>query len=112
MTKVAFKVSVNPYTKEKEVFAFFPMEKDRHNGDNFTSYSHVGQHSLCAKSYFDRRRWATYSEYIDLYKELVNLVGYHDLKVLNKDFNDYDEDGCYIADSFGLHVNSIEAQVS
>ena len=111
MTEVAFKVSVNPYTKEKEVFAFFPMEKDRHNGDMFTSYSHVGQHSLCAKSYFDKRRWATYSEYIDLYRELVG-IGYADLKVLNRDFADYDEDGCYIADSFGLEINSKESQIS
>lgn len=83
-TKVAFKVSVNPYTKEKEVFAFFPDERDRHCGDMFTSYAHVGQHSLCAKSYFDHRRWATFAEYKPLYDELVS-IGYK-LKVLNKDF--------------------------
>ena len=50
MTKVAFKVEKNPYTGKNEVFAFFPMEKDRHDGENYTSYSHNGQHSLCAKT--------------------------------------------------------------
>ena len=82
--KVAFKIEVNPYTKEREVFAFFPDERDKNDVDMFTSYAHVGQHSLCSKSYFDHRRWATFAEYKSLYDELVS-IGYK-LKVLNKDF--------------------------
>ena len=111
MTKVAFKIEKNPHTKQDGVFAFFPMEKDCHGDGMYTSYSHVGQHSLCAKSYFDHRRWAYYSDYIDLYRELVS-IGYDDLKVLNEDFNLYDKDGFYLGDQFGEHVNSVEAKVS
>ena len=91
MTKVAFKISVDPQTKKRTVFAFFPMEKDRHDGEYYTSYSHAGKHALCAKSFFNRRRWATYAEYIDLYKELVDKVGYRDLKVVNEDFEKFPE---------------------
>ena len=83
-TTVVFKIERNPYTKEKEVFAFFPDERDRHDGDLYTSYSHVGQHSLCHKSYFNHRKYANFAEYKPLYDELVR-IGY-DLKVLNKDF--------------------------
>ena len=84
-TRVAFKISVNPYTREREVFAFFPDERDRHSGDMYTSYAHVGQHGLCQKSYFDRRRWAKYDEYRPLYDELIS-IGYRDLKVVNADW--------------------------
>jgi hypothetical protein len=108
-TKVAFKIEVNPYTKEREVFAFFPELST--GPTTRTAYSHVGQHSDCEQSYFARRKWATYPEYIDLYHELLD-IGYGDLEVLNADFGDYDEDGCYIADAFGLEVNSIEAKIS
>ena len=90
-TKVAFKIERNPHTKKSEVFAFFPNKDDEHEKGMFTSYSHTGQHSLCAKSYFDCRRWASYAEYIDLYKELVS-IGYDNLEVLNHDFAYYDED--------------------
>lgn len=107
MTRVAFKISKNPYTKENEVFAFFPDEKDRHNGDMHTSYAHVGQHSLCSKAFFDRCRWASYGEYINLYEELVR-IGYTDLKVVNRDW--YEEDG--VIDSFGERINSLEAKYS
>ena len=110
-TNVAFKIERNPYTKKNEVFAFFPNKEDEHPNGMFTVYSHVGQHSFCAKSYFNRKRWATYAEYIDLYRELLD-IGYRNLLVLNPDFIDYDKDGCYIADSFGLGVNSVEAKVS
>ena len=109
MTKVAFKIEVNPCTKEIGVFAFFPMEKDRHDGEIFTSYSHDGQHSLCAKSYYDRRRWAKFSQYIDLYNELVR-IGYKDLEVLNKDWKTMK--AFAVEDDFGYYVNGIEARAS
>ena len=86
MTKVAFKIEVNPSTKGREVFAFFP--DDHHYGDFYTSYSHVGQHSLCEKPYFDRRKWANFHEYEALYRELVR-IGYDDLEVLNKDWSKF-----------------------
>lgn len=110
-TKVAFKIERNPHTKQFDVFAFFPNAEDEHGKEMFTSYSHVGQHGICAKSYFNSRRWATYSEYIDLYHELLN-IGYKNLEVLNPDWKDYDEDGFYIGDTFGMNVNSVEAKVS
>ena len=110
MTSVAFKLEKNPYTKQTEVFAFFPDEKDRHDGENYTSYSHNGQHSLCAKSYFDKRKWAGFSQYIHLYDELVNVVGYRDLKVLNPDWETMK--AFVVRDYFGEKVNSIEGRVS
>ena len=105
MTKVAFKIEVNPSTKERGVFAFFPMEKDRHDGEMFTSYSRAGHHSTCSKSHFDHCEWAAYLEYVHLYDELVR-IGYNDLKVLNKDFAKCDND------DFGYHVNGVEAMAS
>jgi hypothetical protein len=109
MTKVAFKIEVNPHTEERGVFAFFPMEKDRHNGEEYTSYSHNGQHTLCAKSYFDRRRWANFHEYVDLYQEMVR-IGYKNLKVLNKDWDKMKSFA--VEDDFGHRVNGIEAKFS
>ena len=105
MTKVAFKIEVNPSTKERSVFAFFPTEKEGRDGEMFTSYSRAGQHSPCAKSYFDHCKWATYLEYAPLYDELVR-IGYNDLKVLNKDFAKCNND------DFGYHVNGVEARAS
>jgi hypothetical protein len=109
VTKVAFKVSIDQQTKERTVFAFFPMEKDRHEGEYHTAYSHAGKHSLCAKSFFDRRQWAHFAEYLNLYLELVR-IGYTDLKVLNKDWNAMK--GFAVANEFGYGVNSIEAKIS
>ena len=109
MTKVAFKIEKNPYTKNNEVFAFFPMEKDNNNGENYTSYSHNGQHSRCAKSYFDHRKWANFHQYVDLYQELVR-IGYNDLEVLNKDWKIMKSFA--VEDHFGYSVNEIEAQIS
>ena len=108
-TNVAFKIEVNPHTKEREVFAFFPDEKDEHEKGMFTSYSHVGQHSLCAKSYFNKRQWANFHEYLELYLELVR-IGYKNLNVLNKDWEMMKSFA--IQDDFGHRVNSVEARIS
>ena len=86
MTEVAFKIEINPYTKEREVFAFFPKQLENESLKTYTSYSHCGQHSECALDYFNHRRWAKVDEYRPLYNELKS-IGYENLVVLNKDFN-------------------------
>lgn len=110
MTRVQFKLERNPRTKGVSVFAFFPDERDRHDGENYTSYSHVGQHSLCAKSYADKCKWAGFSQYIGLYDELVYQVGYRDLKVMNPDWETMK--AFAVRDDFGERVNAIEARAS
>lgn len=86
MTEVAFKIEINPYTKEREVFAFFPKQLENESLKTYTSYSHCGQHSVCALDYYNRCKWANVYEYKSLYNELKS-IGYENLVVLNKDFD-------------------------
>ena len=109
MTKVAFKIEVNPCTKEMGVFAFFPMEEAWKGGEMFASYSHDRRYFLCAKSNFNHRRWANFHQYIDLYHELVS-IGHNDLEVLNKDWKTME--AFAVEDDFGYHVNGVEARAS
>jgi len=70
----------------KEIFAYFPEEIFDSKG-NATSYAHIGQHSACSNEYANESREAKLSEYKDLLNELVNVVGYNDLEILNKSKN-------------------------
>ena len=102
---------ITRFIKSKEG-RFDPIEVeyiDNNNEENYTSYSHNGQHSLCAKSYFDHRKWANFHQYVDLYQELVR-IGYKDLEVLNKDWKIMKSFA--VEDHFGYYVNEIEAQIS
>ncbi len=47
----------------------------------FDCYAHFGQHSTCSQSFLEEScRKAKKNEYLDLYNELKNIVGYN-LKV-------------------------------
>lgn len=73
----------------KEIFAFFPLDKQPFNGyrhDIYSCYAHIGQHGSCALEYAQesliiRRK----SMYFELEKEMENHSGDgYDLVVLNR----------------------------
>jgi hypothetical protein len=69
--------------EESSVFAAF---LNIHEGNGrVLSYQHIGQHSECSLEYIAECREATRNEYLSLLDELVNLVGYDDIQILNKD---------------------------
>ena len=49
----------------------------------YTCYQHVGQHSECTKEWLEGKKLATYNQYKDLLKELIE-IGYEpdDLEVI------------------------------
>lgn len=75
MTKVKF------YIIDGEILAVFP-EEIADGQFNMLCYAHIGQHSACCKAYLKGRKLAVYSEYYDLFCELVEQ-GYDDLHVIN-----------------------------
>lgn len=69
-----------------DLIAYFPQLNHCYNGyrnDLKVCYSHVGQHSSCAKEYALECREASREEYKDLLSELES-IGYNNLRVLNK----------------------------
>ncbi len=68
---------------ENDLFAFFPEEIANRATRNKLSYSHIGQHSECSQEYANESREATKEEYLELYKELTNVVGY-DLQIVKR----------------------------
>jgi len=71
------------HPKDKETFAYFPFIDEDQRG-NKLSYQKIGQHGGCSPEYADECRQAKKEEYTDLLNEMVNLVGYDDLEVLNE----------------------------
>ena len=70
---------------EDDVLAVFP-EIDE--GDNRCQcYRHIGQHGACDIDYYKSLAKATKEQYMDLYNELTDLIGYN-LNVMNTDFNE------------------------
>lgn len=70
-TLVKFRVHPNG-----DLFAYFPrLNAYRNNNDIKICYSHIGQHSACAKEYERESRPATPNEYESLKRELEQ-VGY------------------------------------
>ena len=87
-TKVIFKkVVYAPNEADEqaptEIVAIFVDERE--NNNCLSCYAHLGQHSTIHESYLNDSKDATYEEYIDLYNELVNSVGYK-LSVFNSSF--------------------------
>lgn len=73
-TLVKFRV----HPVNNDLMAFFPQLKYGYNGyrnDLKTCYSHIGQHSACAKEYEQECRPATPEEYKEL-KEELESIGY------------------------------------
>ena len=69
------------HVANNDLFAFFPADKADNKG-NFTSYSHVGQHSACGTDYVQESRLAKEDEYIPLLNEMIYNYGYKDLEIL------------------------------
>ena len=66
-----------PYT---EVIAVFYPKLG--NSNNYACYAHLGQHSICSQSFIaENCRKANETEYLELYNELENSVGYN-LKIV------------------------------
>ena len=76
MTKVIFKK-----TKDNEIIAFFP---DTLKEGVLTSYMHIGQHSDAVIDFYSSCKKASENEYTELLNELINSVGYDDLKISHK----------------------------
>ena len=73
--------------KEGEgVWAYFPCEKYNDNTNLKQCYAHVSQHSACSPEYAKECKEAVQDQYRDLLTELT-VIGYTDLKILNKDWN-------------------------
>lgn len=83
ITRVEFRKSRNPYTKEMEVVAIFVDENWDTDGKEFACYMHYGQHSGCDKAWAKHLRFATVEEYTPLKQELERCFDYQ-FKVLNK----------------------------
>ena len=76
--KVIFRKSENPYTKEKEITAFFPELTA--NYGNIVCYQHIGQHGEADLSFYHSTKKAMPDEYENLLKELKSI--YHDYKLI------------------------------
>lgn len=67
---------------DRSVYAYFPTMAWSHKGTDKTSYSHMGQHSVCSPAYAKLCKQATKEQYSDLLRELIGQ-GYNNLKILN-----------------------------
>lgn len=81
MTRVIFRKCKGEF--KGEIVAFFPDTYNRYNG-NMTCYAHIGQHSDANIRYYWDTVKATEEEYKPLLDELTNVIGYDDLKVMQK----------------------------
>ena len=81
-TKVVFRKTKNPYTKEWDIIAFFPDLEA--NFGRVVCYEHVGQHGEADILFYKyNTKKAKPEEYEALYRELTDLVGY-DLRVMQR----------------------------
>ena len=74
--------NVKFYKNNDEVFAIF-LDEITFEENMFSGYAHIGQHSLIHFQYIKESEVAKKDEYIELYNELTNLIGYK-LNVINK----------------------------
>lgn len=105
MTEIKFLIN-------DDVYAFFPKIKE--GKGYFLSYEHIGQHSGCSIEFVNESKEAKYSDYVDLLKELINLVGYKNIKVLNSQEIEYHRNPTKSEIKFGhgsTHYKSFNASV-
>jgi hypothetical protein len=69
-----FKTEVRFYYNEANEDLFAVIGASDFN--NATCYSHIGQHSTASKEYIKESKPATYAQYQELLKELIN-IGYN-----------------------------------
>jgi|GEM_PF-5866253 len=84
MTKVIFRKHKD-YKKlaGDGIVAFFPGEEVAY--DRILCYEHCGQHNEASYSYYlENTVKAKPEEYASLLNELINIVGYDDLKIMQK----------------------------
>ena len=72
--KVIFRKYKNAYTGSYNIIAFFP---ESYNYGSIMSYEKIGQHSESSIFFYKATKPATLSEYLPLYNELTDLVGYN-----------------------------------
>ena len=71
--KVIFRKYKNEYTGQYNIIAFFP---ESYNYGSLMSYEHIGQHSESTIDFYHYTKPAALNEYLELYNELTNIVGY------------------------------------
>lgn len=82
MARVIFR----KYKDNGDIVAIFPGIAADYNGTYCMCYEHIGQHGSCSYSYMmNITSPATEGEYMDLYKELIN-VGY-DMQIAKRQSN-------------------------
>jgi hypothetical protein len=69
--------------ENEDLFAYFPEEIANRATRNRLSYSKIGQHTECSQEYANESIQATKEQYLGLYKELTEIVGY-DLEIVKK----------------------------
>jgi hypothetical protein len=67
-----------------DVTAVFPCEPATYQGPDCTCYAHVGQHSGCAWSWYNKTRAAKPEEYAALQRELESAPYGYRLKVYRR----------------------------
>lgn len=67
--------------RDGEIIALFPYEPERFG--NCSSYMHIGQHGTAHLGLINDTKLAQPEEYMNLFAELQNVVGY-ELKVLKR----------------------------
>lgn len=80
---VDFVIEKNEYTENDDVLAVFPELTGRIG--EYRGYRHIGQHTSIHPDYYKSLEKATKEQYMPLYNELTNQIGYN-LNVLNSDF--------------------------
>ena len=83
-TPVLFRVHRAPKKYGGEVTAVFPCEPWDTLGQYMTCYAHIGQHSSCDFSWYQKTRPATETEYSDLKRELEGPPYGYRLKVYQR----------------------------
>jgi len=86
MTKSTIPVIFRKFKCGGDIIAIFPTIAADANVDNCQSYQHVGQHGACSLGLLSDGSTlpAKTAEYADLLSELVNVVGYVDLKIMKR----------------------------
>ena len=66
-----------------EITAVWPFQDYDQNGEYKLSYANIGQHGPIHPNFLASDNWVKDHSYLDLAKELKDLVGYEDMIILN-----------------------------
>ena len=78
---IPIKVIFRKDRKTGEIIAFFP---ESYNYGDVMCYLHIGQHTQASINYYWSTKRAAPAEYSELLTELTDLVGYKNLKIMQR----------------------------